>query len=794
LITVFPSDAFEKLEFNKILNLVSEGCQGEKGRYAILHTMPSTDKEEIVSWHEEVDEWKKAIERASIIPFSQYGNIEEDIYLLEKEGYVLEIEALQRIQVIVSLAHQVKNYFQDYTLHKIMPHLSKIGLEFNVDGKLGKEIERILDEEGNVRPNASDALSKISKSIHNKEREVYKVFRQEVLSYRDKGYLVEGHESIRNSRPVLMVAAEHKRRIPGVIHDESSTGKTVFIEPASTMMLNNEVHNLYAERRAEIYRILKDLCTFLRPYGGDILNASEIIVRLDVIRAKAIFALKVKGSKPNITGKPTFGFKEAFNPLLFIRLNAINQSVVPFDFEAYNQNKFLILSGPNAGGKSVTLKSVGLLQLMMQSGMLVCANENSKFGIFTKMFVDIGDQQSIDDDLSTYSSHLTNMKTIIDQADEKSLILIDEFGSGTDPKIGGAIAEALLKQMQASKSYGVVTTHYSNLKFFAFKNFGFLNGCMEFDKNALKPTYQLIVGKPGSSFAFEIAQKIGLPEEVITYAKKQAGKHERSIEEMLVNLQAERQEYEKKMSSTVEKEERLDRLMKNYEQLYGDLEYKRKKLKLDQKEASIYKTSEIQKELQKMLKELKDKENIAAVEKKIEETKQKSTEVKLEINIIKEELHQQTKGQSTEIKVGGYAQVRNGDSIGKVISIDKEMAEVELGFFTLKIPLKDLISTTKPIEKRATKSVMVETIEKSGPFDTKLDLRGYRVEEAMTFLQEFLEKAILYNAHELRIIHGVGNGILKRKVHAKFKEYKDIKEYWHPEENLGGEGVTYVKF
>jgi DNA mismatch repair protein MutS2 len=385
------------------------------------------------------------------------------------------------------------------------------------------------------------------------------------------------------------------------------------------------------------------------------------------------------------------------------------------------------------------------------------------------------------------------MKAILDEANETSLVLIDEFGSGTDPKIGGAIAEALLKKMQDEKCFGVVTTHYSNLKFFAFRNHGFVNGCMEFDRNALKPTYQLIVGKPGSSFAFEIAQKTGLPDDVIEYAKKQAGKHERSIEEMLVNLQAERQEYEKKMSTVMEKEEKLDRLVKTYDQLHGELEYRRKKLKLEQKESSFYKADEVQKELQKMIKELKGKETIELLNKKIEEEKQQKEVIKEEISGLKDDMYKHTGKTQKQITVGGYAQVRNGDSIGKVLSIGRGSAELELGFFKLSIPLKDLLPIDKPIEKNSSKSVNTSSVMKVSNFDTKIDLRGYRAEDAMVFLEEFLEQAIVHNAHELRIIHGVGNGILKRKVHTKFKEYKDIKEYWHPEENLGGEGVTYVK-
>ncbi|MFM2394145.1 MAG: hypothetical protein RLZZ546_2127, partial [Bacteroidota bacterium] len=741
----------------------------------------------------EVDEWKKAIERSSIIPFGQYENIDEDLFLLSKEGYVLETESIQRIHKILFLSVGIKNYFQDYTLHKVMPKLTSIGLSIQIDTKLSKEIERVFDEEGNVRPNASEDLLKISKAISNKEREADKVFRQEVNKHKESGFLAEGFESIRNGRLVLMVLAENKRKISGIIHDESSTGKTVFIEPDTIVGINNEIHNLYADRRAEIYKIIKNLCNVLRPFGDQIKLAHDVITKIDTVRAKAKLAIRLKAKRPNLISKPCFNFKIAYNPILYLRQKESGQTTVPFDLELLKNNKFLVLSGPNAGGKSVTLKTVGLLQIMIQSGFLITADENSKLGIFTKIFADIGDQQSIDDDLSTYSSHLSNMKKIIDESDDQSLILIDEFGAGTDPKIGGAIAEAILKEIQLKQSFGVVTTHYSNLKFFAFKNYGFVNGCMEFDTKNLKPSYNLIVGKPGSSFAFEISEKIGLPTSVIDYAKKKAGKHEQSIEEMLVNLQTERKEYEDKMMLVLDKEEKLDRLVKTYDQLHAELEYRRKKIKLEQKETALYQSAEIQKELQKMIKELRTEKQIEVIEKKLEEKKIEKEIIAEKINSIKGEMYSQETKISRKIEVGDYAQMRNGNSIGKIISIEKDIAEIELGFFKMKVPLMDLLPSSKPMETNQRKSVDTSYVSGFGNFDTKLDLRGYRAEEALVFLQEFLEKAIINNAHELRIIHGVGNGTLKKKVHQKFKEYKDIKEYWHPEENLGGEGVTYVK-
>ena len=789
---IYPRDLFEKLEFNKLLHLISNECQGEAGRERVLNATISTDKLEIDRWLNETDEYKKCLERSAPLPCGPYEKIEEDLFYLSKEGYVLEVESIQRLHRIMYLGIQIYHHFQDYQLQKTVPHLSQIALEIRLDNKLIREIERVFDDEGNVRPNASDQLLKISKSIVNKEREVEKTFHQEVVLYRERGYLTESFESIRNGRTVLMVAAEHKRKIPGIIHDESATGKTVFIEPEKTLALNNEVHNLYAERRAEIYKIIRELCHLLRPFGESIAHTFEIITQLDVIRAKARFALQTKSGKPTIGGKAGFELKDARNPLLYLRFQEQQRKTIPFNLTLDKTHRFLIISGPNAGGKSVTLKTIGLLHLMAQAGILIPADENSRLSIFHNFFVDIGDQQSLEDDLSTYSSHLANMKHFVSHANDKTLILIDEFGSGTDPKIGGGIAEALLKKMQEIKCFGAVTTHYSNLKYFAFKNHGFINGSMEFDRKGLSPTYQLIVGKPGSSFAFEIAEKTGLPADVLEYARKNAGKHEQSMEEMLVNLQAERQEFEKKMALVMDKEERLDRLMKTYEQLHGELEFRRKKLKLEQKETALYQEAEMQKELQKMLRSVKNMAKEEDIQKVLEEKKTHTKVITEQIEQLKDDMYTHTVKTQKAIEVGGYAQVRNGTSIGKILTIDKDIAELELGFFKIKVPLKDLIPSSKPLETQSERSVNTSQVSGYGSFDSKLDLRGYRADEAMMFLEEFLEKALINNAHELRIIHGVGNGTLKKKVHAKFKEYKDIKKYWHPEEQLGGEGVTYV--
>ena len=649
---VYPRDVFEKLEFTKVLAILKKNCLGVPGQnyFDVIDILD--DKKAIRNLLSETDEWKKSIERSEAPPIGNYDAIEPDVYLLRKEDYVLDVDAIQRIHRHIFLGQQLITFFRDLNRQKSMPFLTKIVLEVALDEGMLRQIEKVFDVDGAVKPNASDALAKISKSIQNREREVEKVFRQELIHYREQGALVENMESIRNGRLVLMVAAEHKRRVIGIIHDESTSGKTVFIEPEKTIILNNDIYNLYSERRAEIYRIIRELCRFLRPFADQILDAAIMVYKMDSIRAKARFAIDHMAGIPKVTGKPVMNLKEAFNPLLFTRLQEMGGVVVPFDLELLAGNRFLILSGPNAGGKSVALKTIGLLQLMLQAGIPVTADENSEFGIYKKIFVDIGDQQSLEDDLSTYSSHLKNMKKVVEEADSDSLVLIDEFGSGTDPRIGGAIAEAILKELGAKKCYGCITTHYGNLKYFAYKNKGFVNASMEFNKAMLSPTFQLRVGRPGSSFAFEIASKIGLSSDITEYARTKAGQNENAIEDMLLDLQTERKEYFDKMSTVLEKEERIDRLIKTYEQLHGELEYQKRKLKIDQKEIITSKTSESVRELQNMIKDLRRTANVSKAETLLKNEKEKLTEAVEEVTSLKEEAYEKIKNSPKQIKIG----------------------------------------------------------------------------------------------------------------------------------------------
>jgi DNA mismatch repair protein MutS2 len=790
---LYPKDIKEKLEFTKVLDFVRKECLSEMGKTYFDQIQISSDLTEINRLIDETNEYKKSLERSEHLPISQFESITSDVQLLRKEGYVLDIDIIRNIYRIVSIGLELTKYFQDAEKVKFNPLTSEIVRNIIIDKTLNTEIDRVLDEEGDVRPNASEELLKISKAIRSKERELDKVFNDELEHCKNKGFLVDTLESLRNGRRVLTVAVEHKRKIPGIIHDESATGKTVYIEPEKVISINHEVYNLYAERRHEIYKILRALCAFIRPYADALLVIQHTLVKLDTIRAKAKFAYRINAVKPYIQEKPVFGFKMAYNPVLVLKNEASSVPVIPFDLELHGNNRILVLSGPNAGGKSVALKTVGLLQMMLQSGLLVTADENSLFGIFNKIFVDIGDQQSLEDDLSTYSSHLKNMRITTEEADKNTLVLIDEFGSGTDPKIGGAIAEAILNDLNYKKVFGVITTHYSNLKFFAFKAHGLVNGSMEFDTNHLLPTYRMHVGKPGSSFAYEIAEKIGLDGRIVKYAQQKTGKNEKAIDDMLVTLMTEKKEYEDKFLSLIEKQDRLDRLIQSYEHMNADLEIKKKKIKLQAKEAAAITVIDQNRELQKFIKEIKHQKDEEKAFQVAIDLKKKQEQALKEVEALKMEVFANEISASTEqLVVGAHVRMRNGSSTGEILSIDKNMAEIQMGFIRMRVPMIELVLVKPPIEIR-TKSVNTN-ISRSDNADTIIDIREYTKHDALHMLQNFIDKALLSSAYELKIIHGIGTGVMKNEVKKLLKQYKDIKKVWHPDPDQGGEGVTYARF
>ncbi|PSR11265.1 MAG: endonuclease MutS2, partial [Bacteroidetes bacterium] len=675
-----PGDIYEKLEFDKVITLLERACYGEQGREGIKAIQPLDDLATIDRLLAETDQYRNSLERRDSLALGPYEEVAQELRMLEIEGFVLPEEGLQKLNVLLLYVRDIFKFFTPGRQENYAALYAIIRpIQFNED--LLKAIERVIDEEGNIRPDASAELQKIRRHIQSKYREMDRQFKHIIEEYRKKGWLSDNIESFRNARRVLSVPSEHKRKIRGIIHDESSTGRTAFIEPEGVIEINNDIFDLQQEEKREIYRILRDLSAALRPFLPALHEYRELIIRFDVIQAKAQVALKMNAVLPRTTAKPTLSIIRGRHPLLYLKNKDLGRKTVPFDLSLFGQNRILVLSGPNAGGKSITMKSVGLLQLMFQCGLLVPVDPQTEMGLFEQLFADIGDQQSLENDLSTYSSRLENARVFLEKATPKTLVLIDEFGSGTDPKIGGAIAESVLYDLNQVKVFGVITTHYSNLKVFAFKMRGLVNGSMFFDKEHLVPSYELMVGRPGSSYAFEIAGKSGLPERVLTYARKRIGSNERAVDDLLIDLQREKQEVEETLKALTAKQTALDKLVKNYDELHRDLEYRRKKHQLERKEQALQQSAQENKELERLVRELKEEKNLEKAKKVSLEIKYQRQELAEQVGGLREEIYHPDRlpAEDRPIKVGDFVRLKSGGATGEVDSVDRKNAVVIMG-------------------------------------------------------------------------------------------------------------------
>lgn len=789
MVDFLPEDFYEKIEFNKVRDILISLCKGEEGKHYYRKLDFFNNVNQVRKALAESKIFHSSFEHEVTIPYREYYDISRDVFLLSKENYMLDVEAIFRVNNSIRLGHEIIKFFEK---HKDYSRLNELAANTLFDPALVSVVEKVLDEEGKVKPDASPELQKISRRIASKMRELDKEFDQIVKHYKDKDMLTESAESYRNGRRVLSLPAEKKRQVKGVIHDESATGKTVFMEPEPVIKLNNDLFQLEIDQKAEINRIIRQLCKDLRAYLPYIEDYHKLIVKLDIIGARARWAKKINAEFPVVQGKPELHFREAFHPLLKLKNDEEDKVTVPFDLELHGNNRILLLSGPNAGGKSILMKAVILLQAMVQCGIPIPVHPESKPGFFKKFMADIGDQQSIENDLSTYSSRLKIMSDALRRANSKTLLVIDEFGSGTDPKFGGALAESMLNSFNRAGVYGVVTTHYSNLKIYAYKTKGIVNGAMVFNEEALKPTYEMRIGKPGSSFAFEIADKSGIPKSVMKYARYKTGKNTTKVEDLLIDLQREKAETESKLEAVDKKERELERLIGTYNQLHKELDVRRKKVKIEAKEMDLRDAANQNKAFENLIRELREEKKLEDAQRIAAELKKERKELLDDVSNLETSMLQDVKFDISKLKEGDFVRVGQGEQVGTIQWIKKNKAEVRFGNMAITAKLKDLKPAKEPIEinKRRTVNSQLNNNEQSL---TKLDIRGMSKQDGIRMTEEFLDKALLSNAHELTIIHGIGNGVLKKEVKRIAKEYRDIKELFHPEYEAGGEGVTIIK-
>jgi len=753
---IFPDNFEQKLGFDAIRQMLSNYCLTLPGRQKANSVGFSTDAETIYHQLALTSEMKAILEFEGGFPAQDYYDMVPLLLHLRIEGTHPETEQLSEFKLSLIAIARLLHFFE--TKKEAYPRLYQLGTDEGMAGapllqSVANRMDRIVDERSQIRDTASPALQKLRKEKASKlisvEKEVVRIFK---LAQKNGWAPEDSDITIRGGRMVIPLMATHKRKVPGFLHDESATGQTAFIEPSGVFETNNEIRELgYAENR-EIIRILIALANVIRPDIDLLIHAYRYLAEVDFIRAKARFAIETGGIVPPGPPNPgSFFWRGAIHPLLFLSHKKQGKTIVPLDIGLDQNNRILIISGPNAGGKSVCLKTVGLVQYMFQCGLPVPVKEDSEFTLFSEIFIDIGDEQSIDNDLSTYTSKLLNLKFFIEHVTPASLFLIDELGSGTDPLPGGAIAEAALSALNARKAFGVVTTHYSNLKLLASHEAGIVNGAMLFDLKNLKPLFRLKTGKPGSSFALEIARQIGFPEEVLENAREKTGYSQLDFDRELQNLEVEKQEIVKKEHKVKIADDFLAELIKKYEKLTSDIEKNKKEI-LEKARAEA--------------RQLLDNSN-----RIIEHT----------IREIRE-----TQAEKTTTK-------KLRDDLAK---IKQELAPAAPPLPGIPEPLPTLPKTALSQSLSQPKSpyhrYLSDLQEKADRFSLTLDLRGFRADEALAALQRYIDDAMLLSIHEVRILHGKGNGVLRQVTRSYLQSLKEIKSARDAAPESGGAGITEV--
>jgi len=789
----YPKNTLQKLDFPFILKELENLCSGSLGKILLQQQSFISNAEELSKQLHFVKEAKEIIENDSQLP--QHGF--NELQFLEKlkiDNYYLDVKELIELYYALSAVADVFRFFTPKARQQLYPFLSEMISSYNLELSLIASISKIIDiDKEIVKENATPELFKIRKQIQEKIQEINSVFRRVLLNHKNQNFLAETEETIRDGRRVLSVRSEFKRSIKGLITDESDNGNITYIEPNETLLLNNELTELYLDERREIHKILVELTAKVQPHKQSIESLQVLMSELDVIRAKAYFAVNYKCTMPQISKERQTYLREFVHPILYHHHKKQHKPIVDNTIFLDEKNRTIVISGPNAGGKSIVLKSIGLIQLMFQFGMLIPAKEDSVLSVFENLFVDIGDEQSIENDLSTYSSHLSNMNYFLNKSNAKTLVLIDEMGMGTDPALGGPMAEAILEGLHKKNVFCVITTHFNNLKVFASQTENMQSAAMAFDTKNLKPLYQLQIGQPGSSFTFEIAKKSGLQEHIIKNASAKIGGSKKALDEVLSDIQNEKHFIKGLRKNVQVKESQLQDLTKSYEQLNKDLEKEKKRL-LKQYESRL---------LERFNSESRNLENEMRTWKEQKNNKEKFLEVRNFIDDNREKIEKKlddtpviiAKAEDVKIIVGSKVKLEEGSEIGEVIELKNNNALVAFGNIQTKVKLQNLVAVIDKRNKIEQKrnSFSSKIITEKSEFDYNLDLRGLMKDEALTALDNFMDRTIMYGIHNIKIIHGRGTGALKQVVQYYLKKYPHVKEFHYEDDRYGGDGITIVE-
>lgn len=790
---LYPKNLEEKINFVKIRELLKEECSSSLGADFVDKMAFSKDVRLVSRLLDQTEEFRQILVSGEIFPGSNFINITPYLEKAKIEGTFLYEEDFHEIKLTLLTLSGCVTFLKQHEAN--YPNLFQLLGIVALDNVLLKAIERVIDEKGKLRDNASKELSLIRSQIIYEENRLRKVLDRIFRDARSKGLTPEDASiTIRGGRMVIPVLAENKRKIKGFIHDESATGQTVFLEPAEVLDINNELKDLAYMERREIQRILTQLTDTLRPYIQELRKACQFLGLIDFIRAKAKFAIKTNSSRPVLEKSRQLEWFNARHPLLEFALKQTGKQIVPLTISLDHNRRLLIISGPNAGGKSVTLKTTAMLQYMLQCGLLIPVDGHSTCSLFDNFFIDIGDEQNIENDLSTYSSHLMSMKYFTSFADKKTILFIDEFGTGTEPQFGGAIAEGILLELNRLGAYGVITTHYGNLKEIASKNQGLINGAMRYDVDKLEPQYLLDIGKPGSSFALEIATKIGIPSAIITYAKSHIGEERVRYDKMLNKLENEKSKLEQLVQENQKKSRQLEQRVKEYETVKEKLETNKKQLIQQAKTDAKALLDEVNKKIEATIRAIKetnaDKEATKQLRAEIEELKVK---VKPEKKVVSTP---EITVLSGEIEIGDFVRLKDNGAIAQVIGLKNNQAEISIGDLksVVKANRLERISSTemKKEKKSLARRTGYDTNAKMMEFSPTLDIRGKRGEEILPLVQAFIDEGYMLGLKDLRIVHGRGDGILKEITRNLLRTMPPVAKMEDEHADRGGAGVTLI--
>lgn len=775
----------------------------------------SNNPEKVRRWLEETDEMLRIEENENEFPIDNLRDVTNSLKTITVAGTYLSLKELISLNKSLNAVSEVAAFMSsqrgDSGVSKY-PRLDAKVTSLDEFPAITKLIGGILDPYGNIKDNASPQLQEIRSRLASLSGTINSIMRRVMANAVKEGYIEQDvAPSVRDGRLVIPVAPMHKRKIKGIVHDESASGKTFFIEPAEVVEANNRLRELEMEERHEIIRILTEIADKIRPEIPAMLDTYAMMGELDFIRAKARFARSIGAHLPNLSDKREMEWYHAAHPVLLESLRRQGKEIVPLDITLTPEKRILLISGPNAGGKSVCLKTVGIVQYMSQCGLLPPVYENSHIGIFDDIFIDIGDNQSIEDDLSTYSSHLNNMKQFLNRGRSGTLLLIDEFGSGTEPLIGGALAQAILKEFNRMKMWGVVTTHYQNLKQLADETDGLVNGSMLYDRQQMRPLFKLSIGNAGSSFAIEIARKIGLPHGIIDDASAIVGSDYINLDRYLLDVARDKRYWENKRNSIKEKEKKVDQVLARYQEDATQLREKRREIiseaQAEAKRIIENSNSTIERAIHDIRKSQAEREKTLEARRKLEEEKLRlSVEETSDHPLLAKAPRPKKKktlpvapSDTAAVKVGDNVKLDGQGTVGQVLEISGKQAVVAFGMLKTSVKLERLKPTLAKVTTSAKKSSFVssstadQSRDKQLNFKQEIDVRGMRADEALQAVTYFLDDAIQFNSRQVRILHGTGTGILRQVIRKYIDTVPGVRSYRDEHVQFGGAGITVVE-